>query len=108
MRPRYTNKVGLCYTTNRHPSRSLDIRTPQVLAFDASNSPAGRGTSRHIFAETDRDDGGTARRFLALDYRGNLAGQDGGAQGGTTGWALGTGSDGNGALGVGRPAELAR
>lgn len=84
------------------------VCAPQVLAFDASSSPAGRGSSRYLFAETDRDDGGTARRFLALDYRGDLGGEDGGARGGTAGWALGTGSDGNGALGLGQPAELSR
>ena len=88
------------------------MRTPQVLAFDTSSSSVGRGSSRYLFAETDRDDGGEARRFVALDYRGNLARDsgvaDGAEQGGTTGWALGTGSDGNGALGLGQPVELSR
>lgn len=88
------------------------ICASQVLAFDASNSPVGRGSSRYLFAETDRDDGGEARRFVALDYRGDLAGESeaagGAAKGGTTGWAVGTGSDGNGALGLGKPVELSR
>lgn len=95
------------------PSRvPHDVRTPQVLAFDASSSPDGRGSSRYLFAETDRDDGGEARRFVALDYRGDLAAgsevADGDKKGGTTGWALGTGSDGNGALGIGQSVELSR
>lgn len=85
-----------------------------MLAYDTSSSPfgAGWGSSRYLFAETDSDedgDGSTARRFVALDFRGSgEALQQQTASSRKPGWALGTGYDGNGALGLGQPAELAR
>lgn len=85
-----------------------------MLAYDTSSSPLGTGwgSPRYLFAETDSDEDGDeriARRFVALDFRGNSeAVQQQTSSSRMPGWALGTGYDGNGALGLGQPAELAR
>lgn len=83
----------------------------QVLAYDTPSSPVEWEFSRYLFAETGNDEHNEARRFLALDYRGGVAGENG-ASGEATkwrpGWVLGKGSDGNGALGLGQDADLSR
>lgn len=85
----------------------------QVLAYETSSpsNAAGWGSSRYLFAETDSGEGGESearRRFVALDFRGGAAGGEGAQSSEKPGWALGVGYDGNGALGLGQPAELSR
>lgn len=84
----------------------------QVLAYEtlSSSNAAGWGSSRYLFAETDSGEGGESesRRFVALDFRGGAATGEGAQSSEKPGWALGVGYDGNGALGLGQPAELSR
>lgn len=99
-------------TQAKHPTASR-YRFPfsQVLAYGTGSSPVGWDSSRYLFAETDRNESLQPRRFVSLDYRGGGGGNNGGtgeASVGVPGWMLGTGSDGNGALGLGHAAELSR
>lgn len=55
-----------------------------------------------------QSNGTTARRFVALDFRGGEVGGQGTRSSNKPGWVLGVGHDGNGALGLGQPAELSR
>ncbi len=85
----------------------------QVLASESSTSStiSGWGSSRYLFAETDSDEEVSEtedRRFVSLDFRGGVVGGEEALSSYKPGWALGVGYDGNGALGLGQPAELSR
>lgn len=97
----------------KHESNVLKLNANhQVLAYETSSpsDAAGWGSSRFLFAETDSGEGGESgtRRFVALDFRGGAAGGEVAQTSKKPGWALGVGHDGNGALGLGQPAELSR
>lgn len=84
----------------------------QVLACDTeSSSRTGWDSSRYMFSESNDDEGSDYHRFVALDIRGGVAGEEqgwGAAAQGIPGWALGTGSDNGGALGLREPVKLSR
>lgn len=101
--------VPNAFCTTRVFCLELNVN-PQVLAYETSGSSnaAGWGSSRYLFSETDSGNEDETRRFVALDFRGGAAGGEGAGYNEKPGWALGVGYDGNGALGLGQPAELSR